>query len=169
MSFILSQGLFHLVKFTAYFYIIFTFISHRLHTSAQLLDKARKVCQWRFWHFPTSSCSQLLLWPSFSLSSTAIESSSVLQPLVFTSHTSHTYTHTLHFVLSLRGQRATAELKEISSTVSETRDRCLPSTSSSTGDGEAEGGVELRECVPTDMPAFLLAYCPKVSTFKFRM
>ena len=147
------------------------FIFHRLHTSAELLDKAQKICQWRTWHFSSSSLSQLLLWPSFSLSSTAIESSSVLRPLVFTSHTSHTYTHTLHFILSLRGQRATAELKEISSTVSETRDRCLPSTSSSTGDGEAEGGMELRECVPTEMPTFLLAYCPKVSTctFKFHM
>ena len=141
-------------------YCVLLNANYRLEASADLSDKAHTVYQQRIWHSSSSFSSQLLLWPLFTLSPAAIANSSVLQPLVFTSYTSHTYTHTQHSLLSLRGQRAIAELKEISSTVSEATD---PSSFTGVSDGGVGQRVELRECVPTDMPLFLLAPCSKVS------
>ena len=138
--------------------------NYRLQASTNLLDNAHNVYRQRVWHSSSSSSSALLLWPSFALSPAAIANSSVLQPLVFTSHTSHTYTHTQHSFLPLRGQRAIAELKEISSTVSETTD---PSSLTGMSDGGACQRVEIRECIPTEMPLFLLAPCSKVSQSLF--
>lgn len=135
--------------------------NYRLQASTDLSDKAHNIYERRIWHSSYSSSSQLMLWPSFALSPATIANSSVMQPLIFTSHTSHTYTHTQHSLLSLRGQRAIAELKEISSTVSETTTD--PSSLTGASDVGACQRVELRECVPTEMPLFLLAPCSKVS------
>ena len=105
--------------------------------------------------------TQLLLWPSFKLSSPSLTSSSVLNDLVFTSHTLSGYSHVSHRVYPLKTSAHTsAELTKISATVNK--------------DQEVESSEEKVNPVPeaatptseytcwTNVPLFLITYTPKV-------
>ena len=119
------------------------------------------------------SRTQLLLWPSFKLSSPSLISSPLLRQLVFCSHTHSGYAHITHRVYPLQTSALTsAELIKISSTVKDME-----------GEGEGQGSeaakedkevisepesiavapISERECW-TDIPRFLVTYIPKVST-----
>lgn len=92
-----------------------------------------------------SSKAQLLLWPEFRAAYPACRHSSVLQALVFTSHTATTYTHTTHRVFPLKtSAKTSAELTKISSTVSNISKEKQAGTPSLT----APAGSEIHLSVP---------------------
>ena len=126
--------------------------------------------------------SQLLLWPSFKLSSFARASSPLLRGLLFISRTDFGYAHISHRIYPLQTLTQTSdELIKISSTVSgrceegdktpltsmeEARSspKAMPHIDSA---GLKSVGVETgpyHEYVCwTDLPSFLTTYSPKVS------
>ncbi len=104
------------------------------------------------------SRTQLLLWPEFRASYPAVGCSPVLRELVFTSHTRSTYTHSTHRIFPLKTSATTsAELTEISSTISnpEGGSEAGSSASSTPGDvqsasltpGDAQSALVTKETV----------------------
>ncbi|KAJ8308012.1 LOW QUALITY PROTEIN: hypothetical protein KUTeg_012886 [Tegillarca granosa] len=86
------------------------------------LKMAYRIHHFKLWSEEIFSRFQLLLYPEHSLSFTNVESSTLLKPLVFVSHTSPVYTftsHTLHYIpetnshlkIRLSNQKAAFHLK----------------------------------------------------------
>ena len=108
----------------------------------------------------------LTLCQDFPLSPSSVNNSPLLQPLLFTSHTSNLYTHSTH-VISPLSCKLEDELEIISSTAS--------SDSASSNKAPLDPmetslatDQQLLECVPTEMPRFLFTFVvPKVSKYSF--
>ena len=123
--------------------------------------------------FLRSTSTQLLLWPSFKLSPSCLASSPLLRPLVFTSHTHSGYAHITHHVYPLQSPAHTsAELGKISSTVTAEQETAAKGRGSDSE--ERKSPTVHQPCLEsaptsefvcwTEMPRFLLAYIPRVST-----
>ena len=124
--------------------------------------------------FPLSSFlrHQLLLCPSFILSSNSIANSPVFSQLVFTSHTSSNYTHATHVITPIKEQQesSTSDLNEISTTVSTGNSfrristSCVGVTAESASLSLADTNqVEYRHCQLTALPSYFYnAMEPKV-------
>ena len=124
-----------------------------------------------------SSQTQLLLKPTFKLSSSSCSYSSLLQELVFTSHTHSGYAHLSHRVYPLQSSaHTTAELTKISSTVGvedeQENEEAMTSDIASQEQQDCNNpntGQSPPEVTPiseyvtwTDIPPFLIASTPKV-------
>ena len=115
---------------------------------------------------------QLLLYPSFILSSNSVANSPVFSQLVFTSHTSSNYTHVTHVITPIKEQQesSTSDLNEISTTVSTGNSfrristSCVGVTAESASLPLADTNqVEYRHCQLTALPSYFYnAMEPKV-------
>jgi len=110
---------------------------------------------------PVYCRSQLLLWPTFKLSSFARVSSSVLRDLVFVSLVDTGYAHLSHRTFPLKTSVQTSnELSKISSTVSGIQGEGGTRESPEACDGDVCPSQEV--VCWTKLPAFLWSYSPKV-------
>ena len=110
------------------------------------------------------SRAQLLLWPSFKLSSFSRASSCVLGDLVFVSRVDTSYAHLCHRTYPLRTSvQASNELSSISSTVSGAQDGdCGEPDTAEHSDDMAEACPSHEVVCWTKLPSFLFSYSPKV-------
>ena len=97
------------------------------------------------------------MWQEFPLSPPSVNSSSLLRPLLFTSHTSKFYSHMDHYVYPLESRIGT-ELEVIRSN--------MTSTSQDKDSVAMETKPILKrtlmECVATDVPRVLFSFMPRV-------
>lgn len=137
------------------------------------LKMAYRIHHFKLWSEEIFSRFQLLLYPEHSLSFTNVESSTLLKPLVFVSHTSPVYTftsHTLHYIpetnshlkIRLSNQKAAFHLKSPPHSPTKSPSKSSVMIEFSDRHPHKYRPPKVLKCQATSMPKFLSYTIPKV-------